>query len=61
VLVGEDDVSDMRDIAAHVAASIEGAQLVTIPGASHLPSLERPDATNAELLPFLAGVDGDSR
>lgn len=61
VLVGEDDVSDMRDIAAHVAASIEDAQLVTIPGASHLPSLERPDATNAELLPFLAGVDGDSR
>jgi pimeloyl-ACP methyl ester carboxylesterase len=53
VLVGDEDVSDMQAIAAHVAASIEGARLVTIPGAAHLPSLERPEETNAELLRFL--------
>jgi pimeloyl-ACP methyl ester carboxylesterase len=55
VLVGDEDVDDLRAIAAHVAASIPGAELVTIPGAAHLPSLERPDAVNPLLLAFLAG------
>jgi pimeloyl-ACP methyl ester carboxylesterase len=55
VLVGEEDVADMRAIAFHVAGSIAGGRLVTIRGASHLPSLERPAETNAELLAFLAG------
>jgi pimeloyl-ACP methyl ester carboxylesterase len=53
VLVGEEDVADMRAIAAHVAGSIEGARLVTIAEAAHLPSLERPDEVNALLLDFL--------
>jgi pimeloyl-ACP methyl ester carboxylesterase len=55
VLVGEEDVPDMQAIAAHVAGSIDGARLVTVAGAAHLPSLERPDEVNAELLGFLAG------
>ena len=55
VLVGDEDVSDMQGIAAHVAASISGARLVTIPGVSHLPALERPAAVNLLLLEFLAG------
>ncbi len=55
VLVGDEDVPDMQGIAAHVAESVPGARLVTIPGASHLPSLERPDAVNPLLLEFLAG------
>lgn len=54
VLVGEDDVADMRAIATHVAASIRGARLVTVGNAAHLPTLERPDETNAHLLAFLA-------
>jgi pimeloyl-ACP methyl ester carboxylesterase len=53
VLVGEQDVADMRGIATHVAHSIEGARLVSIPDASHLPSLERPDEVNSLLLGFL--------
>jgi 3-oxoadipate enol-lactonase len=53
VLVGEDDVGDMRAIAAHVARSIEGARLVGIANAGHLPSLERADEVNALLLGFL--------
>ena len=47
---GDEDVSDMREVAAHVAESIESARLVTIRGAEHLPTLERPEETNAELL-----------
>jgi pimeloyl-ACP methyl ester carboxylesterase len=53
VLVGEHDVADMRGIAAHVAGSIDGARLVTVADAAHLPSLERPDEVNALLLDFL--------
>jgi len=54
VLVGEEDVADMQAIAVHLAESIEGAQLVRIANAAHLPSLERPDEVNALLVAFLS-------
>ena len=54
VLVGEDDVADMGAIAKHLAASIRDARLGRIAGASHLPSLERPEEVNDLLLGFLA-------
>ena len=53
VLVGDEDVSDMLAIAAHVADSVGGARLVTVSGATHLPSLERADEVNRLLLAFL--------
>src|SRR5438094_293284 len=53
LLDGEHDVADMRAIAAHVADTIEGARLVTVADAAHLPSLERADEVNALLLGFL--------
>jgi 3-oxoadipate enol-lactonase len=53
VIVGEHDVADMRAIAAHVAESIDDAQLVTVANAAHLPSLERAGEVNSLLLPFL--------
>jgi 3-oxoadipate enol-lactonase len=53
VLVGEEDVDDMRAIAAHIAGSVGGARLATVPGAAHLPSLEKPVEVNALLLAFL--------
>lgn len=53
VLVGEQDVADMRAIAAHVDDSIGGARLVTVAEAAHLPSLERADEVNSLLLAFL--------
>jgi len=54
VLVGDEDVDDLRAIAAHVAAAVPGARLVEIPGTAHLPSLERPDLVNPLLLEFLS-------
>jgi pimeloyl-ACP methyl ester carboxylesterase len=45
----------MRANAAHVAASIEGARLVPLREAAHLPTLERPDEANGHLRAFLAG------
>jgi len=56
VIVGDEDIADMQGIAAHVAGSIGNARLETVAGASHLPSLERPDELDAILLPFL--LDG---
>jgi 3-oxoadipate enol-lactonase len=53
VLVGTDDVADMRAIAEHVAASVPDARLVHLRAASHLPSLERAEEVNGVLLAFL--------
>jgi pimeloyl-ACP methyl ester carboxylesterase len=53
VLVGDEDVADMRAIASNVADSIENARLVTVRNAAHLPSLERADEINTLLLAFL--------
>jgi 3-oxoadipate enol-lactonase len=53
VLVGEADAPEMQAVSAHVAGSIDGAQLVTISRAAHLPSLERSDEVNPLLLDFL--------
>jgi 3-oxoadipate enol-lactonase len=53
VLIGGGDIADMQAIAIHVAESIKGARLVSVPDATHLPSLERPDEVNDLLLAFL--------
>ena len=54
VLIGDEDVADMRAIAIHVADSIDSARLVTVRNAAHLPSLERAEEANALLLDFLS-------
>jgi 3-oxoadipate enol-lactonase len=53
VVVGTEDLDDIKSIAEKLAAEIPGARLATIEGAGHLPSLERPDELNALLLEFL--------
>jgi pimeloyl-ACP methyl ester carboxylesterase len=54
VIVGDEDVGDMRAIAAHIAGSVDGARLATVANSAHLPSLEKPDEVNALLLEFLS-------
>jgi pimeloyl-ACP methyl ester carboxylesterase len=53
VVIGTEDLDDMKAIAERLAAEIPGARLATIEGAGHLPSLERPADLNALLLDFL--------
>jgi pimeloyl-ACP methyl ester carboxylesterase len=53
VVVGSEDLDDIAAVADKLAADIPGARLVTIDGAGHLPSLERPDELNRLLLDFL--------
>jgi pimeloyl-ACP methyl ester carboxylesterase len=53
VLDGEHDTADFRAIAQRLRSELPRAQGATIAGAAHLPSMERPEAVDALLLPFL--------
>jgi 3-oxoadipate enol-lactonase len=53
VVTGDEDVHDIHEIADRLAGEIPGAERATIPGAAHLPSLERPDEFNRIVLAFL--------
>jgi 3-oxoadipate enol-lactonase len=44
----------MQRIADRLASEIPDARKATIPGAAHLPSLERPDVFDPLVLDFLA-------
>jgi pimeloyl-ACP methyl ester carboxylesterase len=57
VLAGEEDVEDVHRLAALLAGSIPGAVSATIPGAAHVPNVERPAAFDAVVLDFLAGLE----
>ncbi len=54
VAVGELDRPDFHAIAARLTAEIQRAELAVIPGAGHLPALERPGETAALVRAFLA-------
>jgi pimeloyl-ACP methyl ester carboxylesterase len=54
VVVGSEDLDDVHAMSGRIAAELPAARLVTIEGAGHLPSLERPDEFNRLLLDFLA-------
>jgi 3-oxoadipate enol-lactonase len=56
VLVGEEDALARPDAARRIATLIPGARLVVIPGAGHLPPVERPSETTAEIREFLRVV-----
>lgn len=53
VLVGEQDYGDFHALADRLAGALPRARRATIAGAGHLPSLERADAFDAVVLPFL--------
>ena len=53
VVLGSEDIDDIKAMADTLVAGIPGARLDTIEGAGHLPSLERPDELNRLLLDFL--------
>jgi pimeloyl-ACP methyl ester carboxylesterase len=54
VVTGEHDQPSVLAGSAAIAAGVPGAEAVEIPDAAHLPSLERPEAFEAAVLPFLA-------
>ena len=56
ILVGEHDPSSPPEAARLLRDAIAGARMHVIPDASHMSPLERPDAVNAHLVPFLADL-----
>lgn len=56
VVVGEDDALTPPAQARAMADAIPGARLSVIPGAGHLPPVERPAATSQVLLEFLRAL-----
>lgn len=58
VVVGAEDQITPLPLAQAMADAIPGSRLAVIPGAGHLPPLERPEPTTAMLAEFLAGVPG---
>jgi 3-oxoadipate enol-lactonase len=53
VAVGENDRADLHLIADRLVRELPDAEYALIPGAGHLPSLERPEATAALVRRFL--------
>ena len=56
VVVGEEDTLSPPADAQAMADAVEGARLVTIPEAGHLTAVEAPEAFNAAVAAFLAGL-----
>jgi pimeloyl-ACP methyl ester carboxylesterase len=55
VIVGENDKNFLA-AADYMAAKIPGARKVVIAGAGHAPNVDQPEAVNAEVTAFLAGL-----
>jgi 3-oxoadipate enol-lactonase len=53
VVVGEEDVTDLHEIAERLARELPDGRHATIAAAAHLPSLERPGVFNELALGFL--------
>ncbi|HSB21100.1 MAG TPA: alpha/beta fold hydrolase [Anaeromyxobacteraceae bacterium] len=56
VLVGEEDVATPPPRAERIQAAIRGSRLLRIPRAGHSSTIENPEAVNAALDGFLAGL-----
>jgi 3-oxoadipate enol-lactonase len=56
VMVGEADTVTTPNQARSLAQSIPGAQLMVIPGAAHLPPVERPDEVTRRLRDFAGSI-----
>lgn len=56
ILVGEEDIPDMHQIADRLERELPNAQRASIAETAHVPSLERPREFDQLVLPFLQSV-----
>jgi pimeloyl-ACP methyl ester carboxylesterase len=57
IVLGAEDRPDIHRSADELVNSIPHARMVTMPGATHLPSLEQPDVFNNVLVDFIASLN----
>ena len=53
VLIGDQDLEDVQEVAARVAAQVRGAELIRMPGAGHMLQMEQPAEFTRLVLEFL--------
>jgi pimeloyl-ACP methyl ester carboxylesterase len=53
VVVGDEDLSDIHEIADRLVSEIPDARRASIADTAHVPSMERPREFDALVLPFL--------
>lgn len=58
LMIGDLDLSYLKDYVGHAAAAIPDARLVELPGVAHLPQLEGDERTLSEIAAFVASVGG---
>lgn len=58
IIQGEEDTLVPMRVAERFAKEIPNAELMVVPGAAHLPMIEKPEATATKALSFLKGVYG---
>jgi pimeloyl-ACP methyl ester carboxylesterase len=56
VLVGEEDMVTVPELADRLHQRIQGSRLVRLPHGGHMSNLEQPEAVNAAICSFLDGV-----
>ncbi|MBP2297697.1 3-oxoadipate enol-lactonase [Azospirillum picis] len=61
VICGEEDVATPPDLSRALAAAIPGARLALLPGAAHLPGVEKPAELAALIDGFLGGIPAEPR
>jgi pimeloyl-ACP methyl ester carboxylesterase len=57
ILVGDQDIATPLEKSRRIQERIPGSRLVQIPGAGHSSTIEEPEAVNAAIQEFLAGLD----
>lgn len=55
VLAGDQDMPEFRDLCGQLDRDLDGARVISLPGAGHLPLLEQPDVAVPLLAEFLSG------
>lgn len=61
IIVGDEDAITPPSDARFMHSMIDGATLVTLPGAGHMANLEAPDAFNAAMIGLLSRVSAHAR
>ncbi len=56
VIVGDEDVAQIKEIANMLATRIPGAKKATIPNTAHHPNMEQPEQFNRIVLDFLSSL-----
>ena len=59
IMTGDEDFGNSPEMSEAIAREILGSRCVVLPGLRHMAMAEAPERFNAELLSFLARLEGE--